>query len=84
MPDPTSLSLPNATRRIWYRRIKGYSMGPIWKALIRGALNAGRTRQQVVEVAMQMAIYAGFPAAISAMGSVRETFAELDVGAEKP
>ncbi len=54
------------------------------KAHIRGALNAGCTREHVVEVVLQMAIYAGFPAAISAMDSVRETFAELDAGVEKP
>jgi 4-carboxymuconolactone decarboxylase len=54
------------------------------KAHVRGALQTGCTRQEVVEVVMQMAVYAGFPAAIGAMAGVREAFAELDAGMEKP
>ncbi len=58
--------------------------GPELKAHTRGAIQSGCTRQEVVEVVMQMAVYAGFPAAIAAMASVREAFAELDAGVEKP
>jgi 4-carboxymuconolactone decarboxylase len=54
------------------------------KAHVRGAIQAGCSRQEVIEVVMQMAIYAGFPAAITAMASVREAFTELDAGVEEP
>lgn len=48
------------------------------KAHIQGSLNVGCTRQEVVEVIMQMAVYAGFPAAVNAMLVAKELFAELD------
>ncbi|HEX5358091.1 MAG TPA: carboxymuconolactone decarboxylase family protein, partial [Aquabacterium sp.] len=48
------------------------------KAHIQGALNVGCTRQEVVEVIMQMAVYAGFPAAVNALLVAKELFAEID------
>ena len=48
------------------------------KAHIQGSLNVGCTRQVRVEVIMQMAVYAGFPAAVNAMLVAKELFAELD------
>ena len=45
---------------------------------IEGALNSGCTRQEVVEVIIQMAVYAGFPAAINSINSAREVFNRLD------
>ena len=45
---------------------------------IEGALNSGCTRQEVVEVIMQMAVYAGFPAAINGMNNAKEVFNRLD------
>jgi 4-carboxymuconolactone decarboxylase len=45
---------------------------------IRGALNVGATRTEVLEVIMQMAVYAGFPAALSGLASARAAFAEAD------
>lgn len=48
------------------------------KAHIQGSLNVGCTRQEVVEVIMQMAVYAGFPAAVNAMLVAKELFTELD------
>lgn len=50
----------------------------VLKAHIQGALNVGCTRNEVVEVIMQMSVYAGFPAAINAMLVARDVFAELD------
>jgi len=41
---------------------------------IRGALNVGCTRQEIVEVILQMTVYAGFPAAINALDVAREVF----------
>jgi len=48
------------------------------KAHIQGALNVGCSRQEVVEVLMQMAVYAGFPAALNGIMVAKELFDELD------
>lgn len=48
------------------------------KAHIRGALNVGCTREEVVEVIIQMAVYAGFPAAINGIEVAKEAFAQID------
>jgi 4-carboxymuconolactone decarboxylase len=37
------------------------------KAHIQGVLNVGCTRQEIVEIIIQMAVYAGFPNAVNAM-----------------
>jgi len=44
------------------------------KAHIEGALNVGLTREEICEVLMQMAVYAGVPAAINAMKIAGEVF----------
>jgi 4-carboxymuconolactone decarboxylase len=41
---------------------------------ITGALNVGCTREEIVEVILQMTVYAGFPAAINALNVAREVF----------
>ena len=43
---------------------------------IRAGLNVGLTREQIVETIMQMAVYAGFPAALNGLFAAREVFAE--------
>ncbi|MFZ4675700.1 MAG: carboxymuconolactone decarboxylase family protein [Nodosilinea sp.] len=48
------------------------------KAHIQGALNVGCTRPEIVEVIMQMAVYAGFPAAVNSLLVAKDVFAELD------
>jgi 4-carboxymuconolactone decarboxylase len=45
------------------------------RAHIEGALNVGLTKDEIVEVLMQMAVYAGVPAAINAMQIAGEVFA---------
>lgn len=45
---------------------------------INGALNAGCTRTEVIEALTQIAVYAGFPAAINAVEAAREVFAARD------
>jgi len=50
--------------------------GPQLRAHIDGALNVGCSEQEVVEVIMQMALYAGFPAAIKGIQAAREVFHE--------
>jgi 4-carboxymuconolactone decarboxylase len=51
---------------------------PQLKVHIHGALNVGCTRQEVVEVIMQMAVYAGFPAALNGLFATKEVFKERD------
>ena len=51
---------------------------PQLKVHIHGALNVGCTREEVVEVIMQMAVYAGFPAALNGLFAAKEVFAERD------
>lgn len=51
---------------------------PQLKVHIQGALNVGCTREEVVEIIMQMAVYAGFPAALNGICAAKEVFAELD------
>jgi 4-carboxymuconolactone decarboxylase len=47
-----------------------------FKAHIMGALNVGWTKEEIVEALMQIAIYAGFPAAIHALLVAKEAFEE--------
>ncbi len=49
---------------------------------IHGALNVGCTRTEIVEVIMQMAIYAGFPAALNGLAAANEVFAQPERPAE--
>ncbi len=48
------------------------------KSHIKGALNVGVTKQQIVEVILQMAVYAGFPAAMNAMYAAKEVFKDRE------
>src|SRR5713226_849398 len=48
------------------------------KVHINGALNVGVSRQEIIEVIIQMAVYAGFPAALNAMYAAKEVFKERD------
>ncbi|HDR9583875.1 carboxymuconolactone decarboxylase family protein [Burkholderia stabilis] len=54
---------------------------PQLKVHIEAALNVGCTRDEIVEVFMQMSVYAGFPAALNALFAAREVFAALDEAA---
>lgn len=49
---------------------------PQLKVHIHGALNTGSSEQEVIEIIMQMAVYAGFPAALNGLTAAREVFAE--------
>lgn len=51
---------------------------PQLKVHIHGALNVGCTRTEIVEVIIQMAVYAGFPAALNGMFAAKEVFRERD------
>ena len=49
---------------------------PQLKVHIHGALNVGCTEQEVIETIIQMAVYAGFPAALNGLSVAKEVFAE--------
>ena len=51
---------------------------PQLKVHIHGALNVGCSREEVVEIIMQMAVYAGFPAALNGLFAAKDVFAERD------
>lgn len=48
---------------------------PQLKVHLRAALNVGVTHEEIVEVIMQMAVYAGFPSALNGLAAAREVFA---------
>lgn len=49
---------------------------PQLKVHLHGALNVGCSETEVLEILIQMAVYAGFPAALNAIFAAREVFAE--------
>ena len=49
---------------------------PQLRAHIHAALNVGCSEQEVIEIIMQMALYAGFPAALNGIQAAREVFME--------
>lgn len=48
------------------------------KVHIHAALAVGCSREEVVEVVAQTAVYAGFPAALNGLFAAKEVFAEMD------
>ena len=46
---------------------------------IHGALNVGCQPSEIIEAILQMAVFAGFPAAINGLNVAREVFRECDV-----
>lgn len=57
--------------------VEGHCL-PELKLHAAGALNCGATREEVIEVIIQMIAYCGFPAATNALLVVKEAFDELD------
>lgn len=45
---------------------------------IRAARNVGVTREEIVEIVLQMAVYAGVPAAMNGVAAAKRAFAALD------
>jgi 4-carboxymuconolactone decarboxylase len=45
---------------------------------VRGALNNGLTREEIIEVFLQTAVYCGVPAAIDSVRIAQALFAEID------
>lgn len=48
---------------------------PQLKVHIEAGLNVGLSRDEITEVIMQMAVYAGFPAALNGLFAAKEVFA---------
>lgn len=55
---------------------------PQLKVHLHGALNVGCSRQEIIEVMIQMAVYAGFPAALNGLFLAKDVFNELDSESE--
>ena len=51
---------------------------PQLKVHIEGGLNVGLSRDEIVEIIMQMAVYAGFPAALNGLYAAKEVFSGRD------
>ncbi len=49
------------------------------KVHIDGALNVGRKPSQITETILQMAVYAGFPAAINGLVAAKEVFDRREI-----
>jgi 4-carboxymuconolactone decarboxylase len=49
---------------------------PQLRVHLHAALNVGCTRDEIIETIMQMAVYAGFPAALNGLFAAKEVFAE--------
>jgi len=52
---------------------------PQLRVHVHAALHVGCTPEEIVEVVMQMSVYAGFPAALNGLTVVREVFAEAGI-----
>lgn len=52
---------------------------PQLKVHVHGALNVGCSPQEIIEVMIQMAVYAGFPAAINGLFAAKEVFDERNI-----
>ena len=55
--------------------VLGYPQAEL-KDHIRGALKVGCTQDEILEIILQMAVYAGFPAALEAVKTAAAVFAE--------
>ena len=52
---------------------------PQLRVHIHAALHVGCTPEELVEVVMQMSVYAGFPAALNGLSALREVFGEAGI-----
>ena len=57
--------------------VQGYSL-PELKVHVKGALNCGASREEIVEVITQMLAYCGFPAATNALLTAKEAIEEYE------
>lgn len=57
---------------------------PQLKVHLHGARNVGCSEQEIVEAIMQMAVYAGFPAALNGLFAAKEVFAQRKGSTDVP
>jgi len=55
--------------------VLGYPQAEL-KEHIRGAMNVGCSRNEILEIILQMAVYAGFPAALEGVKTAASVFGE--------
>lgn len=48
------------------------------KVHIKAGLNVGLSREEIIEIIMQMSLYGGFPRTLNGITAAKEAFAELD------
>ncbi|PYE25734.1 4-carboxymuconolactone decarboxylase [Rhizobium sp. PP-CC-3A-592] len=51
---------------------------PQLKVHIEAGLNVGLSREEITEIMMQMAVYAGFPSALNGLSAAKEVFGKRD------
>lgn len=56
---------------------------PQLKVHIEAGLNVGITQEEIVEIIIQMAVYAGFPAALNGLSIAKEVFATCDQNTDR-
>jgi 4-carboxymuconolactone decarboxylase len=49
---------------------------PQLRAHLHGALNVGWSQQEIIELMIELAVYAGFPAALNGLYAASDVFAE--------
>ena len=80
----TRPGLPRHTRSlVTLALMVALNRGDEFKMHVRAAFNNGVTREEMKELLMQCAIYAGVPAANSAFHQAQEVFDEMDAAAGK-
>lgn len=57
---------------------------PQLKVHIEAGLNVGLGREEIIEILMQMAVYAGFPAALNGLFAAKEVFAQRAEDGSEP
>jgi 4-carboxymuconolactone decarboxylase len=57
---------------------------PQLKVHIGAGLNVGLSREEITEIIMQMAVYAGFPAALNGLFAAKEVFAQRSENEQAP
>ena len=55
---------------------------PQLKVHLHGALNVGCRPEEIIEIMIQMAVYAGFPAALNGLFAAKEVFDERHIKTE--
>ena len=60
--------------------VQGFAL-PELKVHIKGALNTGSSREEILEIITQMIAYCGFPAATNALLAAKESFDDINVEA---